>query len=563
VVGAVVTIAFGVWCDHVVAEAARVQGDLEYRHDLVRDLQWAAQTLHTHDPSEPVVLEALDRIRSVTERAAADPELKPRALAAGAAAERLRAALEVRGGGTEARVEVMQTSDGLMREIWRGAEALDADLDDRWLSIEALSLFAIGGAALAWLLFAVALRRGLDTEDAYARSEELRAEAVLAREAAMRASDAKSEFLATVSHEIRTPMMVMLGRVELLRTTTLEVAQTGHLDIIDRAGDQLLQLISDVLDLSRIEAGALELHPTEFDLDRLLDEAVMLFLSPAQTRGLQLRREGDRFGTVLGDEGRIRQVMVNLIGNALKFTVDGGITVCGRREAEEIVLEVLDTGPGLPPGMEESLFGSFTQADSSSSRRHGGAGLGLAISRRLVEAMGGTISARNRPDVGAQFTVRIPLPSIAEAAISEELDIDLAPSEEELGPRVLVVDDNDDTREVVKLLLEALGCRTETAAGGAEAIDRAHTIGFDMIFMDCDMPGIDGLTTTSAIRSGDGPCARVAIVGLSGYATPDAKDRALESGMDEYLAKPIRIGGLKAAVERWTGDEGSFPQDSL
>ncbi len=256
-------------------------------------------------------------------------------------------------------------------------------------------------------------------------------------------------------------------------------------------------------------------------------------------------------------------MIVNLIGNALKFTVQGGITLRGRREQGEVILEVLDTGPGLPAGMEEALFDVFQQADSSPSRSHGGAGLGLAISRRLVEAMGGRISAANRPEAGAHFTVRLPLEIVAEAAISEELEVDIAPPEEEQGPRVLVVDDNDDTREVVGLLLQSLGCRVTRAAGGAEAIDRAHADAYDLIFMDCDMPGIDGLSTTSSLRASDGPSARCPIVGLSGYATEDAKQRALESGMDDYLANPIRLGGLRAAVEKWTGADGSFPPGAL
>ncbi len=497
------------------------------------------------------MLEALDRIGRASDRAGEEPVLADRAAAARAAAEELRANLEV-PARNEARVEVMQTADGLMRAIWVRIEGLDADRNASLQSVQVLAISAIGLAALSFLLFVGVRQKGFAAEELSDQLEAALTQSEADRAEAERANEAKTQFLATVSHEIRTPMTVILGRAELLRTTTLDVAQTGHLDVIDRAGDQLLQLISDVLDLSRIEAGRLELEPTEFDLDQMLDETIVLFRGAAEGRGLQLRRDGARVGTVRGDARRLRQVLVNLVGNAVKFTGSGGVTVRGERAGPNVVLEVSDTGPGIPAGQEEALFESFTQADSTTSRPHGGAGLGLAICRKLVEAMEGTISARNRDPRGAVFRVEVPLPVVHEPAISEELDVEIDPPEPQ-GPRVLVVDDNEDTREVVGLLLESLGCRIERAAGGAEAIDRAHAEAFDLIFMDCDMPGIDGLATTSSLRSGDGPSARTPIVGLSGYASHDARERALEAGMDDYVTKPVRIGGLKAALDRWAG----------
>ena len=294
--GAALAVGFGVWSARVVDEANRVREQLEGRHDLVRELQWTTRTLHTHHPHEAVVAEALDRIGELCDRVSDDPELVPRAEAARVAARALRVALETPGDRDAARVAVMQTVDGLMRAIWVETEALDAEMVDRWSAIHLLSLVGLGLAVLAWVFFGVASRRSLEVEEAYATLGTVLDEAHAARAAAQSASDAKSEFLATVSHEIRTPMTVILGRVELLRTTTLDVAQTGHLDVIDRAGDQLLQLISDVLDLSRIEAGALHLHLTDFNLDAVLDEIIVLFRAPAHAQGLQLRREGSRFG---------------------------------------------------------------------------------------------------------------------------------------------------------------------------------------------------------------------------------------------------------------------------
>ncbi len=386
-----------------------------------------------------------------------------------------------------------------------------------------------------------------------------------AKEAAEAGTHSKSEFLAVMSHEMRTPLHAVLGATGLLLDGTLSREQREQAGMIRTAGQALLDLIDDLLDFSRIEAGRLDLERVAFDPRRVVEDTVALVSAAAEGKGLELacRVEPDVPGRVCGDPGRLRQVLLNLLTNAVKFTERGQIIALFEllaRDADGIALRlrVRDTGVGIAPVFLPHLFEPFTQGESSTRRRHGGTGLGLAITRRLVELMGGTIEASSKPGEGSEFTCTVRLgeapaeeePAGLERGAHAPSDPPRPRSSPERRPQVLLAEDNRVNQRVTHAQLARLGCDVDLASDGHEAIAAVARRRYDVIFMDCQMPGVDGFDATREIRRREPEGPRVPIVALTANALRGDRERCLAAGMDDYLAKPTDLGSLDQALER-------------
>ncbi|MEJ5992567.1 ATP-binding protein [Ramlibacter sp. PS3R-8] len=375
----------------------------------------------------------------------------------------------------------------------------------------------------------------------------------LARDAADAASLAKSQFLATMSHEIRTPLNGIIGMTKLLLDEKLPSQVRQHADLIDRSAHSLLALVNDILDVSKIEAGQMEIETVPFDLHELLEDLATLYRLRATEKSLLFRVHVDphvpRF--VQADPTRIRQVLVNLLGNALKFTHSGwiGLDVKGKPDADGCELDFIigDTGIGIPEDVQPQLFKRFTQADSSTSRQFGGSGLGLAIVRQLVDLMGGAVRVTSTPAQGSRFTVTLPVmpaePPPA-ASIWQELPASVA------GVRVLVAEDNTTNQVVAFGMLRKLGYQDVSLANdGIEACRLALSEDFDLILMDCQMPEMDGYEATRRLR--EVGCT-AAIVAMTANALKGDRERCIDAGMNDYITKPIDLKVLRAVLARWT-----------
>jgi len=422
-----------------------------------------------------------------------------------------------------------------------------------------------------------------------------------ARKAAIKANAAKSEFLANMSHEIRTPLNGILGMADLLAATRLDAEQREMAAVIKNSSECLIAIVESIFDFSRMESGVAHLEPVAFDLRAMTESVIALLRPQALTKGLALQSSvcRDVPTAVLGDPVRIRQVLVNLLGNALKFTETGkvGLEVSqtgDRTDNRGLLFRVIDTGIGIDPKALDEIFRPFTQADSTATRRYGGIGLGLAISHRLVSLMGGSIDVQSQPGKGSTFWFVLPLVLPEKVSEAPPLAAPLTPSPEPLsasrqappslppeplsaprqahplapptagpllpaasptGERVLIVDDNPVNQIVALRAVGNLGYAAEVVSGGVPALEALERDRFAAVLMDCQMPGMDGYQAAREIRRREYHSrskVRTPIIAMTANAAEGDPERCQAAGMDDYLTKPIRMAELSRALEHWT-----------
>ncbi|MCP4113560.1 MAG: response regulator [Desulfobacteraceae bacterium] len=383
--------------------------------------------------------------------------------------------------------------------------------------------------------------------DVTARKEKEKAER--ARKAAEAASNSKSEFLANMSHEIRTPMNGIIGMTELLMTTTLTSRQKDYAKAISDSANGLLTVLNDILDFSKIQAGKLTIESEQFNLRKLVEQTGLLFAGQVRDKGIEIltKYSPDMPAQVVGDSTRIRQVLANLTGNAVKFTEQGYVLIeaeCRKKTENRcsFLLKVSDTGIGIPEELQQLIFDKFSQADESTTRKFGGTGLGLAISRQLVEMMGGTIGVKSKPGRGSIFFFRLELP-FSEEICDELSDDELQPAEQKtvssVEADILLAEDNHMNQRVAAGILRRYGCVVDIAENGMEAVDRFREKAYDLVFMDAHMPVMDGFEATKAIRQREKKNTHTPIIAMTALAMEGDREMCIDAGMDDYISKPI------------------------
>jgi PAS domain S-box-containing protein len=377
-----------------------------------------------------------------------------------------------------------------------------------------------------------------------------------AKDDAEAASRARAEFLAMMSHELRTPLHGVIGMLDLLRDTPLAEEQRRQLDVARRSARSLVAITNDILDFSKIAAGRLVIEPHPFDLGRLVEEVAATFRPQADASGVAVRvawPEG-RLSGVLGDSVRVGQILTNLVGNAVKFTPSGHVGITVRRETDAgapspvVVCEVEDTGVGIPEGKREVIFDAFAQADASTTRRFGGTGLGLPISARLAEAMAGSLTLASSSERGSRFRLELPLPP---AELTDDQAAGEAGAPSAVPARVLLVEDHVVNQEIASAMLGALGCKVTVAADGVQALEAIAREPFDIVFMDCLMPNMDGYEASRAIRALGHDKVHLPIIAMTASAFPEDRARAFDAGMNDHLTKPTLDGALRRALAQW------------
>ena len=400
-----------------------------------------------------------------------------------------------------------------------------------------------------------------------------------AKESAEAASHAKSQFLANMSHEIRTPMNGVLGMMELLNNTNLSEKQQKFAKMAFDSAEVLLGIINEILDFSKIESGKLTIEHVPFDLHEIITEVAEIFGDQIHRKGLELSYhiEEEVPADVIGDSIRLRQVMFNLISNAVKFTEKGQIVVRVRNLEDRpdgalLKFSVTDTGIGVRSAVKEGIFNAFSQLDGSITRKYGGTGLGLAISKQLVEMMGGKIGVESEPWKGSTFWFVLPVekdkakeqspsvyPELSEYLKSEEMH-------DHYDCHVLLAEDNLVNQVVVQNMLESIGCSVELVSNGLEAVEALSRNSYDLVFMDCQMPEMDGYRATKFIREREdaqrsednGKISHVPIIALTAHALPGDREKCLSAGMDDYIPKPFRKEQLRAVLQKWLDGKKSY-----
>ncbi|HRD28897.1 MAG TPA: ATP-binding protein [Caulobacter sp.] len=449
-------------------------------------------------------------------------------------------------------VQLIISALGARRLFWASAAPLIAYLvlippfafGAEGLTASACAVLLVGYMTVVWL----------GQQRAIGALGEARRQAVALQREAEAASQAKTDFLAAMSHELRTPMNAVLGAADLLGRTDLTEEQRGHVAMLSDGGSILMQVLNDVLDLAKIEAGKLDIDPANADIHDFVRRCAALWAPRAQDKNLVFEKVITP-GTpqwVVVDVTRTGQIVFNLISNALKFTEAGrvGLTLAAEETGPgliDLILTVSDTGIGMSPEVQQRLFNAFEQADGSTSRRFGGTGLGLSISQRLAGMMGGAIRAQSVEGQGSTFTLRLPC-RVGEAVVAAPGSGPVDPDADRPAARILVAEDNPSNQRVIELFLRPLGAEVTLVADGRQALEALDSASFDLVLMDMQMPVMDGLEATRRLRAGGGRNAAVPVLALTANVMESHRKACAEAGMNGHIAKPIDARLLLTAV---------------
>lgn len=393
-------------------------------------------------------------------------------------------------------------------------------------------------------------------------TEQVKRESALrdALQHAQAATAAKGQFLANMSHEIRTPMNGVIGCTQLLSLTELDQDQQPLVEMLEESGKRMMTIVDDILDFSRIEAGKVSVNPEPIDIRNMVESVVVPFMSMASQKGLEFNFKIDPMvpPKLIGDPTRIGQILTNLTNNAIKFTDQGsvGLSCDLMRLAEDkatLRFKVVDTGIGMSQQVLEKIFDAFFQAEESNTRKYGGAGLGLAISKQLAEMLGGSLEISSTENLGTRCLLTLPLETMEELPKTAPTPVDQPPEISPSKHRILIVEDDPHSQAIARIFLKRLGLHSGTASNGKEALHKLSRSHYDLILMDCRMPEMNGFELTRAIRdgeAGDTP-TDIPIIALTAYAMRADADRCIEAGMSDYLAKPIQMDTLSVVLKKW------------